>query len=473
MSKPKKAIYLFSLLLCISAGTAEEFLQSALGDNRVNNFKDSIIKTGNLSLPITADFESGVAGLKRVLNLNEISDKIPNNLVELHESFKSLTEKVKSGEKPDDIDIAFLIDANGKTQSLVLMQFLANIENRLIAYANKKYPNVDIKLASVVDAFFAAGSGAIPAAIGALGAMTQEEAIKYVEQMPTKMLYPKAAGRLLNCFGFLGSTGAAAVSAYFSNPVLIDQDSEDWDSLTYDSFDFVKSGGKSFLELFGSNSVEDLKSALEIVSLSDSESISGLVSGAISARDNDAKSKVKRLAVTEVLSIAENALTIASDAKQDATFSEKVTSAIDDISNINVLLKRSTGKEYGTISYLRDILLKNMDIARDMVILNMSADTFSGKVLVPSFSYDVKLARNGKKIINLNYRFAIPDYLYNPKKTQQELFDSVILKGAQSVFPKEMAGRKTNISIATGMLIDFLSECNSRVLKEISPLSLI
>ena len=66
------------------------------------------------------------------------------------------------------IDIAFLIDANGKTQSLVLMQFLANIENRLIAYANKKYPNVDIKLASVVDAFFAAGSGAIPAGEGNL-----------------------------------------------------------------------------------------------------------------------------------------------------------------------------------------------------------------------------------------------------------------------------------------------------------------
>lgn len=467
MLKTEKTIYLFSLLIFVSIVDGEE-LGIKNNFDGIEQFKNHAKSTEALTLPTKKDFESGVAGLKRVLNLNQKPDKIPNNLVELDESFKSLKEKIKSDEQPDNVDIVFLIDANGKTQTIATMRFLGNIENELINFAKRKNPEINMKLASVVDAFVAAGSGAIPASVGAIGEMTQEEALSHVSQMPTKMIYPKSVGGIFGCCGCLGDTAESIVSAYFSTPIIVNKNSSDWDSLTYDSFDFSKSRGVSFLKIFGSNTIDDLKSSLEFIALSDSDSIAGLVCESISARDHDAKSRVKRLAVAETLSIAENALTISSKASQDTNFSEKAESAIEDINHINVWLKKSIGNKYGAISYLRDVLLRKTDIERDMVILNISTDTFPGKVLVPSFSYDVKLARNGKKIINLNYRFAIPSYLYKPKKNQEELFEKVVANGVKSVFFNKINGRKTNISMATGMLIDFLNECNDRVLEEIN-----
>ncbi len=411
-----------------------------------------------------ADFDNGTAALKRVVSINGFSGKVPYNLVELDEAFKSLIIKIHADEKPDNIDLILLVDTNGKTQTAAAMRFLANLENALINHTKERFPSLKMNLACVFDSFVASGSGIIPAAIGALGGTNFEEALTHVWDMPSKMLYPKNIKSCLDCCGCLRGTAGAIVSAYFVVPEIVSEDSPDYNSLTYDAFDFSNEGCKKLVELFGSHTTHDLKSSLEIISLYDSESIVALIFGAISSRDEDSVSRVKRVVVSEAFSSAQGILEATSQVSNDHLIAEKSRKMAHDIEQFNVLFKKSLHKKYGSLSELRDSLKKRTNIARDMVILNLSADTFTGRIMVPSFSYDVKRTRNGKNIINLNYRFAIPSHLYDPKKDEAGLVCSIVDTGVNSVFPHENA-RITNISTATGLLIKFLDECNDKVLQ--------
>ena len=136
------------------------------------------------------------------------------------------------------------------------------------------------------------------------------------------------------------------------------------------------------------------------------------------------------------------------------------------IEQMSMVLKKSSNKRYGTITKLKESLINRVDIPRDTLVLSVTADTFSGKIIVPSFSYDVKQTDDGKYIVNLNYRFAIPSMFYDPKRGELEAFQSAIDTCVNSVFPSR-ASRRTNVSMATEMLIEFLNGCNDRVIQAI------
>lgn len=454
----KKTVVLFILIIPIFLSCWETL--SANGSLS----EPYIVSASSGDLPTQLDFEEGVAAVKRAMRINNIQSNIPKNLVNLNEAFNTLSQKIHANDKPDNVDMVLLVDTNGKTQAASATRFLANLENELIGYVKSKNPDIDLKLACLFDSFVAAGSGAVPAATGALGEITQESVLNHIWDMPSKMIYPKSANFFLKCCGCAGNTAESIVSAYFSQPILVERESSDWDSLIYDAFDFKKSGCKNLIDIFSSNTTHDLKSSLEIITLHDSESIIELVFGAILARDNDAKSSVKRVAIAELLSGAQGLLhtTTFLGNKTLQAQSENLASKLGGIS---LLLKQSVRK-YGNLSELKNALLKRQDLPRDMIILNISADTFPGKIMVPSFSYDIKQTDNEKTILNLNYRFAIPSHLYQPKKGDIELFKTIVENGVDSVFPFENS-RRTNISTATKMLINFLNECSDKIIRAI------
>jgi len=156
--------------------------------------------------------------------------------------------------------------------------------------------------------------------------------------------------------------------------------------------------------------------------LHDSDSIMRLILDTIAARDNDARSHVKRVAVAEALSTAESILSVSSKVSKNSKASRRnsrctrrLEIASRGIEQMSMVLKKSSNKRYGTITRLKESLINRVDIPRDTLVLSITADTFSGKIIVPSFSYDVKQTDNEKYIVNLNYRFAIPSMFYDPK----------------------------------------------------------
>ncbi|MDR1391167.1 MAG: hypothetical protein LBI95_02245 [Holosporales bacterium] len=463
----KEIITLFLLLPCgVFGSSTEESSEENFASN--SSFRE-IVNFSSLSsstdLPNAKDFDDGIASLKRISTFIKKPEKVPRNLRLLNKTFKKLVKRMKTSNRPDDIDIIFLLDANGKTQTITIMKFLAEIENKLSISAKKNLPDVNLKLFATIDSFVAAGSAAIPAAIAALGRLSQEEAIGYVSTIPIKMIFPKSLDECCSCCRCFRSFGKSVISAYFDKPEIINEESPDWCSLIYDAFNFHKGGGLGLLKLFEGSSIEDLRTSLEVLSLSNGRVISEIVSGAISARDKDAKSNVKRVIVSEILSSAEDALAIKSKIDEKKPSLEAPESAVDKLKNMKVVLNTPKNNTSGTLLELREILMRRSNIPRDMLVVNILADTFRGDVFVPSFSYEVKRTKNKKKIINMNYRFAIPHYLYTPAQDQIDTFRSAINSGVKSIFPGKF-DHKTNISTATKMLINFLNACNFRVLEE-------
>lgn len=406
------------------------------------------------------------------------NQQIPESLKPLSEVLNSISDKVTGNDLPDIIDIIFLLEGCGKTHAMVITEFLSVIEDRLAAYSEARFPGINLKLSAVVDAFVGAGSGAIPAAVAAVGNLYLRESIPTLRLMNSTPLVPKSIGNFCGFFGNCRKTSHAVASAYFDKSyVATDEDNNNWNSLTYDAFNFQKRGGKGLIELFGSASTADLQSSLEVVSLANSDSIIDLVLGSLSAKDSDAKSRFKKLALAETFNTAADILTVASDVKNDDSFTKNAEEAISAIEKVQVVLKKSDDKKSGTISEFREKLISRQDIPRDLIVVSISADTSDKKIIIPSFGFTVKHTANAKNIINMNYRFAIPSYLYNPKPSETHDYENILSASVSSVFTKnkqnDFAKKDSKVALASEMLINFLGTCNNRVLDEVDKLSLV
>jgi len=409
-------------------------------------------------------FHSGIAGVERLKNSRD--DVISNILRPLNETLESFSSQVEKDNNPDNIDIILLLDANGKTQTLALMYFLRELENALKVSANKNFPGSDLKLFSVIDSFVGEGSGAIPAAVCSLGEMTMNDAIKIVQKIPSELLYPKSLYGCCNCCFSCRNFTKAVVSAYLEKPELIDEDNAQWISLYYNAFKPGRKYDEGFRKLYGASSISDLKSSFETISLNkNSSSIAGIVSHTISTRDGESRSCIKRLGLTEILSTAESSLTAISDIKdKKSENSDKISSAVKCLSELKIVLHQSANEKSINITGLRKHIMQKIIIPRNMLIISVMSDTCEGSTIIPTFNYNIRATNNGKKIINMNYKIAIPKYLYTPKKKEIESYYKSVCDSVKSIFPEN--SRKTNISMATEKLEGFLNKCNNRVLKE-------
>ncbi len=462
-----KLIKAFSLILCYTTCFYVESEELGAEKGEEAKIKTQVSQNfDEISGQNMESFNSGIAAVERLRRDQSRGLIIPESLVPLSETFDELSHQVETDENPDNIDIILLLDANGKTQTLALMYFLRELENTLKISANRDFPGSDLKLFSVIDSFVGEGGGAIPAAICALGMMSMDEAIEIVRRIPSKILCPKSLYTCCGCcIGFRNFT-KAAVSAYVDKPELIDEYNPEWVSLYYDAFKKGRTYNECFHKLYSSSSISDLKSSFETISFNKSSpSISGIVSESISTRDKEAKSSIKRLGVTEILSTAETLLTDVKYIKKESE-KNKVTSSIEKaLGELKIILHKSSSEKCATISSLRDHIVQRSDIPRDTVVISLTSDTCDESVIVPTFNYNITIGGNGKKIINMNYKIALPKYLYTPKKKEIESYAKSVHDSVKSVFPENEKG--TNISRATEMFIEFLDKCNKRVLEEI------
>ncbi len=460
-----KLVKAFSLILCYTTCFYVESEELGAQKGEEAEIKTQVSQNfDEISGQNMESFNSGIAAVERLRKDRSKNIIIPESLVPLSETFDELSHQVETDENPDNIDIILLLDANGKTQTLALMYFLRELENALKTLANRDFPETNLKLFSVIDSFVGEGGGAIPAAICALGMMSMDEAIEIVRRIPSKILCPKSLYTCCGCcIGFRNFT-KAAVSAYVDKPELIDEYNPEWVSLYYDAFKKGRTYNECFHKLYGSSSISDLKSSFETISFNkNSPSILGIVSESISTRDKEAKSRIKRLGVTEILSTAETLLTDVKYIKKESE-KNKVASSIEKaLGELKIILHKSSS-EKATISSLRDHIVQRVDIPRNTIIISIMSDTCDEAVIIPTFNYNIRSYENGKKIINLNYKISIPKYLYSPKKKEIESYNKSVHDSVRSVFPENE--RNTNISRATEMFIEFLDKCNRRILEE-------
>lgn len=460
-----KLIKAFSLILCYTTCFYVESEELGAEKGEEAKIKTQVSQNfDKISGQDMESFNSGIAAVERLRRDQSRGLIIPESLVPLRDAFAELSYQVEISEKPDNIDIILLLDANGKTQTLALMYFLRELENTLKISANRDFPGTDLKLFSVIDSFVGEGGGAIPAAVCSLGVMTMDEAIQIVRKMPSKMLCPKSLYTCCGCcIGFRSFT-KAVVSAYVDKPKLIDEDDPEWISLYYDAFNTGRKYDECFHKLYGSSSISDLKSSFETVSLSksSSSSISGIVSKTISARDKEAKANIGRYGVAEVFSTAESLLTDVNTLNRRDN--QEISFITKTLRDLKIILHKSSSEKSATMSSLRDHIIQN-DIPRDTIVISLMSDTCDESVIIPTFNYSITIGGNGKKIINMNYKIALPKYLYTPKKKEIESYAKSVHDSVRSVFPENEKG--TNISRATEMFIEFLDKCNKRVLEEI------
>lgn len=461
-----KQIKAFSLILCCFGYFWLEAKELDLEKGEEAEIKTQVFQNfDKISGQDMESFGSGIAAIERLRNSRE--DNIPESLIPLNEIFNELSHRVRTDPNPDNIDIILLLDANGKTQTLAIMYFLRELENALRNSANKDFPGTDLKLFSVIDSFVGEGGGAIPAAVCALGRMRVDEAIEIVRQIPSELLCPKSLYDCCGCcLGFRSFT-KAAVSAYVEKPELIDEDNSKWISLYYNAFKPGRKYNEYFHRLYGASSISDLRSSFETVSLKrDSSSISRIVSETISTRDKEAKSNIKRLGITEFLSTAESLLTDISgvEGKISGDSEDDILSAARALGELKIILHNAMNGKYATVTNLRDHIIQKLELPRDTLIISVMSDTSNGSIIIPTFTYSIKVAPNGKKIINMNYKITIPRYFYTPSKNEIESYDESVWNSVKSVFPMDDAD--TNISKATEMFMGFLDNCNKRVLED-------
>ncbi|MDR3031076.1 MAG: hypothetical protein LBU35_01670 [Holosporales bacterium] len=389
---------------------------------------------------------------------------IPSNLCEMYSALKQISYAITTDSSPDIIDIIFLLDANGKTQCVFITKFLSKLEDALEKRFAMKYPGIDFTLSFPVDAFVGSGSGAIPAALAALGKKLSPSRIDDIISMPSKLSIPKC------CHFFRCGMKVAKdfVSAYLGkSPTAIDEDDPDWSKLIVDSFDIRKRNGAGFEKLFGSYSKSDLQSNLEVISLLTSPCILDMVNSAIAARHLDTKKKLARVVIADTLEAASSILEPFSDSG-NSKISQRISSAnsaINSLKKIN-LVSLNNNPNLGSISELKSILTARSKIKRNLVIVSLTADTAreipglpSGGSITTSFSNCVKYSKNDLKIVDFNYKFAIPSYMY------EKDYGSAIDLAIAGLFPKEKTTRKESSSVvATTMLLDFLETCNEKVL---------
>lgn len=460
-----KSVKAFSLILCCSSFISLDSKELEMPKGGESEFKTQVSqKFDEISGQSIEVFNSGIAAMERLKSSRD--EAIPESLIPLNETLNELSYQVETDPNPDNIDIILLLDANGKTQTLALMYFLRELENALKISANKSFPGSDLKLFSVIDSFVGEGSGAIPAAVCALGTMTIDEAIKIVQKIPSELLYPKSLYGCCGCCFSCRNFTKAAVSAYLEKPELIDEDNSQWISLYYNAFKPGRKYDEGFRKLYGVNSISDLKSSFETISLNkNSSSIAEIVSHTISSRDREARSSIKRMGLTEILLTAESSLTAISDIKEEKSEkNEELSSAVKCLSELKIVLHQSANEKNINITGLRKHIMQKIVIPRDMLIISVMSDTCREPIMIPTFSYNIRATNNGKKIINMNYKIAIPEYLYTPKKKEIESYDESVHDSVRSVFPE--SSKETNISKATEKLVEFLNKCNDRVLAE-------
>ncbi|MDR2666687.1 MAG: hypothetical protein LBB34_01025 [Holosporales bacterium] len=389
---------------------------------------------------------------------------IPRKLEQLHQVFYDLKSEIRESDNPDIVDIFILLDANGKLQALAIMTFLSEIERRLQALANNEIPGSNLGLYAVVDVFVGAGTGTIPAAVAALG-RSMDESTRILAQIQTKRTIHRVLRSFLSCCWSVCDTTEAVVSAYYANPQDgVDDDGQDYDELKYDMLDFAKHADDGLLRILGTDTKYDLKTGFEAIALKDNDSILEIVMNAIQTRDQDTKARLKRFNIGKVFGKAVEILALSPEMTGGEQIS-KVNNALGAISQLQFITKKPDGSEGGVLSDLRDSLSSRTQIQRDIILVDIVTNTFDGSVFVPSFGYTVKHLNNHKKIINIEFKFAIPRHMYKPRNREQEDgYISTIQHEIRELFTRGSSGTTTT---AINLLIDFLDTCNSRVLDEI------
>ena len=443
--------------------SGEEVFQ--IEQNRLKNFLIKSSSSDNLfgNILIRQKVLIDTTSEQRLREQEKIKEKIvPRQLRKLKHEFDYLTEKIKQTDSDARMDIIVTSDANGKTQSLINTYFLSTLEELLA----KKSRDNTLKLFVPVDAFIGAGSGAIPASIAAIGKIRLKEALPVLESIDSTLVVPKGVDACCKLFSCVKGTTQAVISAFYDTPQIVDENSRYWNSLRFDTFKFNKTGGVEFLKLFRSNTMQESKTNLGIITTAQGDKVIDLVVGAIQNRDCDARANVKRLMVAELLSAAETIL------QGEA---ENNVSVKDVVKGLKIVSNKVEQKGSISLTTLINTLLDTKKINKNTLIISVTSDTLPAipgnlGVLSPGFSHTVisQASEGHGSIISLKYHFDVPSYLYGAIGIQSVEYGKAISEVVRSVFPNTAPNsEQTNSQIATGMLVDFLVEYNKKCLSRV------
>ncbi|GHT88960.1 hypothetical protein FACS1894113_2620 [Alphaproteobacteria bacterium] len=387
---------------------------------------------------------------------------IPEALYELHNAFESILSRVRKMPEADVVDVIFLLDSTGKTQSLMLLKFLAEIERRIALKFKDTRP--DVKLCFPVDTFVCSGSGAIPGALAALGKAPLSEYIHCLESTESAILTSQRSWSFRKFFKNIKNGVKDFASDYFKVNMEVDEDDVfEFEKFSHDSFIMEKCLWQ-FGDMFSSYSIDDTISDFEIISLNGATSIIDMVFHAISDRNSSLKIQFESDSAIANLNDATDIL----GAAYSSTQTKKSENAIDLLSKMHFSSTKKKRKR--TMEELVSLLNTCKRIKNDIVIVEIKSETarpmssMEFYPIIPTVAHNEIVANEGLRLINIFYKFAIPQFLYQYCDMTSELIGKCI----QSLFPapnKVKSGAESNAQIVTDLLINSLAEYTSKLME--------
>jgi hypothetical protein len=397
--------------------------------------------------------------------LSRFSDTIVHHrpcarLRNLIERIDRVIHRVESDPSADIVDIVFSLDGDGVASATAILMVLHRLDEKINADCHESYQDLHlhVPLCAVVDVFSGCGSGAIPAVAAGLG-IPLNGVIPQAWTMARKPLVLKQNACCLACCSSATALTTEATSRFFGlNPPrsdsLITGEFHNYDAIN------LSRGGKDLLNIFGSASLDDQKSIVELIATESQDSIVKTVADAIAAKNDDAMALVRKWKIDECVDALCRALAIS-----DSESFDEIMEAASHVPNIPSTTIAANKPKRCSIAEFVSLVRDRKSVERDIFLVNISAEVSDVPCVFPSLTFDSFETANNFVIISANFKIVIPSkFALSKSKTKRaSLFASLEL-AADSFFCNVKT--MNTAQIATSQLIRFFGRCNCRVIDE-------
>ncbi len=306
---------------------------------------------------------------------SQFPNKLLNDVLELTEERHVDQLQAILSNKHERPYIMMVINSSGKTQAVLAARFVAKIG----------------KL-SRFDRFIGFGSGSIVASLAAINDEITGSDISAIQNLPTNLLVSKKQDCCCSCF--------RRVQKIFESEH--SNEAEELIKLEYDALQVAQCQDQ--LSALYQNHTIDTINKLTVVTKSNSEILTELVSMANVEKDADSKARIKKLTWDGAIQAAGGVCQVICKVAET-----KKAKSLEEI--CKTFQGQQKEVNYTTPQELRQSLDKK-GLTKDVVILSFDADTVSSTAITKRPSFNIEHVQNGKSIATLKYHIGIPRQMY-------------------------------------------------------------
>jgi hypothetical protein len=363
---------------------------------------------------------------------------------------QEISTQVGRSRNTDITDVIFNMSADGVYSAYSAAYFFHFMRERLNQGGTGNetgYP-----LSFFTDGCLGSGTGSLVASAVA----TDADLVTLMEGLSHAKSRPLPDKRILGCLGSTADFATGAASAYFGKEPIHKPESHssgpEYDSLTIGKNSFI-------IKLFGHLSTGDLKTRLELISNSTSESILELVTNAIGDRDADAAANYLKWGISEFFESAHELFAITAEPSRGYLKKISKEAARIKFTSIDCPTVEGGGSSISA-------LLKHPVLKQHLFMINFSSEVTQCKSPITLCNCSVTPTANGFQFVTINVKVTIPNNWPLGKKRSKSKQFNLIKSAVETIFPPKNGGRLSNAQCIMESLIGFLIKSNNRAVSD-------